>query len=163
MGIPGHKSEQTGDAGLDRIQQNVRNLIAYVRSLLWLTRRAYVALATDQVLATSASYATLLSTTLTTDQRTGFVVANFSASGLKITGAGTAYFRLVVDGVAQKETAVGIALNFRFHAGLMQRVAVGAGLHTIRIDWRTDVSSVDIRPVTAAEEHAHLSVYEEAA
>lgn len=31
MGIPGHRSEQTGQPGLDRIQQNVRDLIALVK------------------------------------------------------------------------------------------------------------------------------------
>lgn len=31
--LPAHRSEQTGNSGLDRIQENVRDLIAFVRSL----------------------------------------------------------------------------------------------------------------------------------
>ncbi len=159
----GHRNEQTGQPGLDRIQANVRSLVAYVRSLLWLTRRAYVELATDKLLATSASFATLLTTTITTDQRDGYIVVNFTASGIKLTGAGTAYFQIVVDGVTKKGAAVGVALNFKFGIALTQRIAVSAGLHTVRIDWRTDVSSLSIAAVTRVEDHAAMTVHEEAA
>ena len=163
MTAPAHRSEQTGNPGLDRIQNNVRALSAYVRSLVWLTRRAYVELATDQLLATSATFATLLTTTITTDRASSFLVVNFAASGIKLTGAGTAYFKIIVDGTAYKAVAVGVALNFRFCAALLQRIAVSAGLHTVRIDWRTDVSSVGIGAATVTEENAALSVHEEAA
>lgn len=161
--LPTHRNEQTGNPQLDRIQGVMRDVIAYARSLVWLTRRAYTALATDITLATSASYATLLSTTLATDLRDSFIVAHFTASGVHLTAQGTTLFRVVVDGAAQKGAWTTVGAGFAFTAAVLVRVAVSKGMHTIKVEWRTDANSARINASTVTEEHASLHVHEEAA
>jgi hypothetical protein len=161
MNVPTHKSEQTGNAPLDRIQNNVRELVAFVRSLAWLANRAYVQLEQDVTIPTSAVYTILVSTTIKTSNDASHIVANFSASGAKLTAVGTVYFRLVVDDVVVGSTSLSVNLTWVFNASLVARAAVRKGAHAVRIEWWTDSSSATIRAKSLIWEHAHLSLHEE--
>ena len=161
--LPTHKSEQTGNAGLDRIQNNVRDMITYLRSILWMTKRAYVALATDAT-TSSATYAALLATTFTSVNENSFLVVQFTVSGVKVTNNGNVAFRVVVDGVATKGITTYGAIGAAGIVGtILLRVAVTRGLHAIRVDWLTTTVSARISAATVVEEHASLHVCEEAA
>ena len=157
-----HKSEQTGNASIDRIQNNVRTLVAYVRSLEWLRRRAYVAATADVTLATAAAYAELIKTTITSDMVSSFLVVHFTASGLHITAQGTTLFRVVVDGTVAEGAWTTVAAGFAFSMAILTRVSVKAGLHNVVLEWRTDANSAQINASTAVEHHASMSVHEEA-
>lgn len=163
MPTPGHKSEQTGQPGLDRIQQNVRDLVVFVRNLEWLRRRAYVATTADTT-TSSASYVELMSTTITSAMASSYLVLSFTASGVKSTNAGTVTFQIVVDGTAVKGCSIGtLTATWHWNAAIVVRVPVVAGLHTVRIDWATTTASVRVNAASLVDEHASLHVFEEAA
>ncbi len=161
--VPTHKNQHTGDAMLDRIQSNVRELIAYVRSLAWLTRRAYVALGTDTGNVAAAAYATLLTTTITTAIERSFLIIAFSASGTQITNAGTVFFQVLVDNDVVKGCYTTIPTNYSFSASMVVRIPVTRGLHSVLLQWKTNVSSAHINALSTTEEHASMSIHEEAA
>ena len=165
MGVeaPTHKNQHTGDATLDRIQNNVRDLIAYVRSLLWMTRRTYVALGTDTGNVAAAAYATLLTTTLTTSLARSFLIIHLSASGIQITNAGTVFFQVLVDGAIVKGCYTTVPATYSFGASMVVRIPVTQGLHTVILQWKTNVNSAHINALSTTEEHAAMSIHEEAA
>ncbi len=158
--VPTHRNEQTGNATLDRIQSNVRALIAYVSGLAWLTNRAYSALAADTTVA-AGSYATVARASITTD--VGYLVIVASASGQKTTASGSNYIEVVVDGVAIKGAYASTTLALpAWNLALVVRTAVAKGSHVVELKWRTDVNSSRINAATVNEEHAHIYVSAEA-
>ena len=160
---PGHRSEYTGNALLDRIQSNVRDLITFVRTLTWMRQRTYVALGTDTTIALTSplTYVTLISATLTTVVKESYLLAIVSISGQKTTGAGTVYVRVLVDGAVAKGTYVTATASSFFAAPMIIRAAVSAGQHTIELQWATDVSSVRVNASSVVNEHAAMQVTEE--
>ncbi len=158
---PSHRNEQTGQPGLDRIQANVRSLIEFVKSLAWLSQRAYVALATN-VSINAAAYAALISTTITTARARGYIVCHLTASGVEVTNAGTVYFQILVDTVVAKGVWSTVGAGAAFSTALVVRVPVVAGLHTVAVQWKSSVNGARINAATAVEEHANLSIHEEA-
>ncbi len=162
MTVPVHRNEQTGNPALDRIQNNVRGLIEYVKSILWVTRRAYAALATDSTTA-SATYATLLTATITTLAARSFLVISFTASGAHITNAATTLFRVTVDGTVIKGCYTTVAANYAFSAAIVVRTPVVVGMHTVLVQWSTDNATARISAATVVTEHAAVSIHEEVA
>ncbi len=160
--VPVHRSEQTGNPALDRIQNNVRSLLEFVRGLLWLTRRAYVELATDSTTA-SATYATLLTATITSALARSYLVVSFTASGGHPTNLGTAYFQILLDGVVATGCYTTVPAAYAWNAAAIVRVPVTAGMHTVLLQWKTDSATLRISAATANEEHAAMSIHEEAA
>ncbi len=158
MNAPSHKSETTSNAALDRIQNNVRDLVAYVRSLRWLERRAYAALSTNATSTTS--YVTLLEATISSDLVRSSLEVTFSACGGKITNAGTVSFQVLVDGTVVKGCRTSVPLNFSFTASLLARVAVSRGMHTVKVQWKADTASATLSASSTVENHAALTVHE---
>lgn len=158
--LPVHRNEHTGDSTLDRIQSNVRDVIAYLRSLVWVPNRAYAALTADFTQAATAVYATLLTVTLTTTLVDSFLLVSFSASGQQITNASIDVFMITVDGVATKGCYQSTVLAGVFSVALIVRVPVHRGKHTIELQTKVNTSSLTIHASTVAEEHAHLYVEE---
>ncbi len=166
VNAPNHRREQTGDALLDRIQANVRDLMSFVRGLAWLARRSFVALGTDITIAgSSAVYTTLLTTTLATTLSRGFLLITFTASGTHPTTANsTIYFKVLVDNVDVDGCyhTIGV-LNSAFNVSVLTRVAVEKALHTITVQWSTDNNSARINGLSSINEHASLLVQESVA
>lgn len=151
---PTHKSEQTGNAALDRIQNNVRQVADYLRNTFWLTKRGYAAL--DAAKTASGTYADLLSATITTVLGTGFLLIQFSASGIQNTSAGTVFFKIRLNGVDVKGLYKTVAAGYSFNVAMLVRTPVAARAHTVTVQWKTNVATATIDPVTTLEEHASL-------
>lgn len=143
-------------------QDTARKVNSYADMLNAMVNRGYVALAADVTLATSATYATLLTANITTVLAGGFLIITWSASGDQITSAGTVLLRVTVDGVLVKGCATTIPLTFSWNASQVLRVPVARGPHVVKLTWRTNVSSVRILAATAPESHAHMLVQEAA-
>ncbi len=156
----------TGDFKVDQqqrlAQQAAQKSNTHAEMLGALLNRSYTALAADITLATSASYATLLTANITTLLNSGYLIITWTASGDQITGAGTAFFTVVVDGVTIKGLYNTIPLNFSWNSAMVIRVPVTRGSHVVLLKWKTNVSSVRIRPVTTVENHATMLVQEAA-
>ncbi len=136
------------------------SLVDQVRAL---NNHVYVPLRTDQTLAVSAAYATLLEGNINTILARGNLLITFTASAVHITNVATIYFQIVVDGVVQKGSyatyqVVPTALN----VSMMILVPVVRGQHTVKLQWKTDNNSARINAKTIVEEHAHLLVQEAA-
>ncbi len=128
-----------------------------------LNNHQYVPLATDQTLAVSAAYATLLEANINTILARGNLLITFTASAVHITNIATIYFQVVVDNVIRKGTyvtyqVVPTALN----ASMVILVPVVRGAHNVKLQWKTDNNSARINALTVVEEHAHLLVQEAA-
>jgi hypothetical protein len=162
MSVPAFRSEQTGNAQLDRIQNMVRTVLEYLRSLLWLTQRAYVALDAD-VTTASATYATLLSAAITTVAARSHLAIAFTTSGVHATNAATTFFKVVVDNADAKGCYATVAAGYAFSAAIVVRVPVVAGRHTVRVDWSSDNATAQIHAATVLTEHAAMSIHEEVA
>ena len=158
--LPTHRNEHTGDVVLDRIQGNVRDVIAYLRSLVWLANRAYAALATDTGTIAAGAYATLLIANITTTLVKSFLLVSFTASGVQVTTLGTAFFQVLVDGAVVKGTYTTVAAGSAFAASMVVRVPVSKGAHSVALQWKTSVANARINASTVVEEHAHLYVEE---
>ncbi len=167
----GHRNEQSGDEGIDRerlrregyerdrIQGNVRSLIDFVRGLEWLSRRAYVALATDVTIGVAA-YAKLIETTITSARAKSFLVVHLTASFGKITNAGTVSFQVLVDGVVAKGCRKSTPVTFSDSVAMVVRVPVSRGMHTVTVQWKSDTASATIAAATVVENHAAMTVHE---
>jgi hypothetical protein len=158
--LPNHRHEQTGNAVIDRLSTNVRDLISFVRGLAQLTQnRAYAALAIDTTAGVS-TYATLLTATITTALTNGYVLITFTASGLQLTSTGTVYFQVVVDGKVIKGTHATVAGGQAWCVSMIVRVPVTSGLHTVLLQWDSDVTGARINGKSANEDHAQMVVEE---
>ncbi len=140
-------------------QDTARKVNSFNDTLAALTNRAYATLTTDVTNAV-ATYATLLTANITTVLASGFLIITISASGGKITNAGTPAFQVVVDGVATKACRTSVPLNFSFNVAMTVRVAVTRGAHIVLLQWKTDSASAVISAATVVENHAHLLVQE---
>jgi len=159
--LPTHKNEQTGNAPLDRIQNNVRQIVQFLRDIFWVTKRAYVQLTEDTTLAAAASFATLLTGDLASSQDKSFLLIDFHMSGSRITNLGTTSFRFVVDDVATKGFSQTIALNSTFSGSFQYRIPITRGVHRVLAQWVTDANSTQIRARTVVNEYATLHLSEE--
>jgi hypothetical protein len=162
VAAPTHKTQHTGDAILDRIQNNVSDLYVFVRSLLWVRQRAYVALGTDAT-TTSATYVTLLETTITTVLERGYLLMTMTASGAQITNNAVNRMRFVLDGVPQKGCYTVTTANQTWSMALIVRASVVRGSHTVLLQWNTDAGTMRISGLSLPEEHASVHLQEEAA
>lgn len=158
--LPAHRGEYTGNTALDRIQSNVRDLISSVRALGWLTRRAYVALATDRTLAVINVWETLIETSVITVQKTGFLLVQYTTSGLRPSPAGTVSFQVLVDGVTIKGTYFTASANGAFCCSQILVVPVVAGAHAVKLRWYTNVVNVRISAKSVSSEHASMLLQE---
>jgi hypothetical protein len=155
-----HKQEQTGSALLDRIQNNVRDLIAFVKGLSWISNKGYAALDVDVTIGV-APYATLLTVPIFTVPRNSFLVISFSASAVHITVAATIFFRVLVDDVAFKGAySTYLLVPGALCTSMVLRVPVDRGGHVVKLQWRTDGASARILAQSILEEHANLLVEE---
>lgn len=157
--------EYTGQAAQDRAQrmaQQVGQAHEATKSVVEaLANHTFTRLSTDNTLATSATYATLLTTTITTKLSSGNILITATASGQKITAVGTAYFRLLVDNVAAKGVyTTSQAVPNAWSISIVHRVAATRGAHTVALQWRTDSNSLRINASSVTEEHASLLVQE---
>lgn len=161
--------QHTGAFARDQEQRLAQQAAAktnlHVDTLAVLANRGYIALAADTTLAGSAGvYTTLLSASVTTTLKNGFLIVTFTASGTHPTTANsTVYFKLFVDGVFVRGAYVttGIAAA-AFAAPILARVPVTAGSHVVRIDWSTDNNSARINANSNVNEHAALLAQEAA-
>lgn len=166
MNSPVHRNEQTGNPTLDRIQGNVRDLIASVRTLAQdirvLKNRTYVALGVDVTVAAGA-YAKLIETTITTSLASGFLDVIVSTSGQELAAVGTKWFLVLVDGKAVKGAhTTSPAAGYAFSLAMFVRIPITAGKHTVTLQWKTDAGSGRINAKSIPEEHATMLVREAA-
>ena len=158
--LPAHRGEHTGSAALDRIQSNVRDLISFVRALGWLTRRAYVALAVDRSLVTTYAWDTLIETNVVTVQKAGFLLVQYTTSGVQNSFAGTVFFQVLVDGVVIKGTYFTANAGWAFCCSQVLVVPVVAGAHNVKLQWYTNVTNARISAKSVPSEHASLLLQE---
>jgi hypothetical protein len=109
---------------------------------------------------TSNTFVDLLTTTLTTSA--GYLLINFTVCGDTSLNNRYVAFRITVDGVAIRSTGFTSATTDQPHSAACQaRVSVGAGSHTVKIQWFTSGGSGRIRPVTNPDwDHASLLIRE---
>jgi hypothetical protein len=157
---PSYQRQQSGSALVDRIQEGVRDVIAYLRSEPWRLGVAYAALATNATIGIAA-YATLLTADITTVLARSYLAISFSASSVHITNIATTSFQILVDGVVTKGCYVtyGTA-GYAESVAMVIRVPVTRGPHRVLLQWKTDNTSARINASTVVEEHAHLLVQE---
>jgi len=158
---PAHRSEYTGSGVLDRIQSNVRDLIAYVRGLSWLKQRSYVALSPDTA-TSSSTYTKLVDVDIATVLRTSSLLIVATAAGSKSSGAGVVSFQLLVDNVVVKGSYANVANNAAFPIAFMVRTPVSQGRHTVTLQWKTSAGVVSVNAASVVTEHAAIWVQEDA-
>jgi hypothetical protein len=141
----GQKSAQTANDLIDAIAV--------------LNNRAYVELAVT-VTTGLATFGTILTTSIRSLLKRGFLIITFSASGVHLVALGTISFQFLVDGVVYRGcyTTVPVA-GYSFAASPMIRVPVTAGLHAVSVQWNTGAPTASITP-TFLQEHARLLVQE---
>lgn len=159
------RAEHTGDVARDRMQRMAQQVgQAHEATKLIVTalaNQSYVALTTDKTLATSASYATLLTASINSVLPSSSLVITVTTSCAKITNAGTGFFRVLVDNVTAKGAAESCsAVPEAWSSSILMRVPVTQGTHTVALQWRTDTNSLRINAASAAEEHASMLVQE---
>jgi hypothetical protein len=132
---------------------------AKLDELCYLIQTLFVEATTDRS-TTSTTWVDLLSQSITLLAGTK-LIALISASAVN-TNDEFSYFRLVIDGVAQRgvslrsrsDVAQPIALNFA-------KTGLAAGAHVVKLQWRVAASTSRIRPATQPDsEHASLLLQE---
>lgn len=115
---------------------------------------------TTDVTTTSTSF-TALGLSVTTGGSVDLAIS-FSASFSNASGGSIVYFRVRLDGVSLRGMGSDTRDNGTLMAGaIVQQVTVGAGAHTVDVQWRTTSGTARVRPVAAADqEHAALLVME---
>ena len=157
--LPTHRSEQTGNPMLDRMQSNVRDLIAYVRNTQ-LAVPSYVQQTTDLTVAAGA-YAKLFDVQIRKLQVGSRLAIRFGASFVQLTAAGGVSFQVKLDGVVVKGTYVTTpTATAAYNAGIVLVVAALPGLHTVTVEWKDSAGSVRVNAKSIVEEHATLLVEE---
>lgn len=125
-----------------------------------LIQTAFTELTVDTT-TTSVTFVDLMS--LTMNVGSNKISVHFTVGGSNNQGfGGNLFFRLVVDGVTIRGTAVrSTAANVSETGALVWRGAVVAGSRIVKIQWMTDVGTARIAPVTVPNgEHASLYVQE---
>lgn len=163
--VPSHRNEHTGNPVIDRIQGNVRDLIAFVRRLgervTALESGKFLALAVDKTNTGAGAYVDLMSTTYVSAKASSFLLLTLMASFVKATAAGGVYFTILVDGAQVGDsTYLTVPLNSAGNCCLMVRHPVVAGTHTIKVQWAGSPNSVVCRPATNLNEFCSLYIQE---
>lgn len=160
-----YERSHTGQLPMEQAQrlgqkaaQEINHLIDEITVL---KNRGYAALTTD-VTINIAAYAPLLTTTIRTLLANGFVILTLTASGAQAAGAGTIYFQILVDDVVVKGVWSTVGAGDAFSVSLLARVAVRAGNHVVKVQWRTSVNGARVNAATSVEEHAHVLAQEAA-
>lgn len=96
---------------------------------------------TSDVSRTANSYADLITQSITTTG--GDLQIFFNFAGKKTTSAGTAYFKLVVDGVDITGADVSSSGGYLTEAAIVWQMALSAGAHTVKVQWKVDTSGVE--------------------
>jgi hypothetical protein len=113
----------------------------------------------------SGVFVTLLTLPIVTQVGTRLLVhATASSSNQSLTGQ-SVFFRVTLDGVAQRAFANIVSLlgGNTAQAGAVVLILTGlaAGAHTIELQWMTTGGTAQVRPIAAAnQEHASLLVQE---
>jgi hypothetical protein len=107
----------------------------------------------------SAAYVDLLTANINTGA--SFLLINFTAGCSLTTGGQTRQvsFQILVDGVAQVATAAIVTGGLTASAAVQWRVAVAAGAHVVKVQWKVSGNTAQIQPTTR-DEHANLRVSE---
>lgn len=159
MDLPIHRDQHTGNAILDRIQANVRDIISYLRNSR-VAAPAYVQQAAD-ITITVAAYAKLFEVAIQKVQVGTRLRIHFGASFLQLTNPGGAYFQVKLDGVIQKGTYVSTSVaGTAYNAHLSLIVPAAEGRRIVTVEWKCAVNSLRIAAKTIVEEHATLIVEE---
>ncbi len=158
--VPAHKPEHTGNTVLDRIQNCILGIIAFLRSIEWMRRRSFVGLTTDVTQVVTAGYNTLLTASIVTANQKSNLLINFSASGVQLVGNSSIFFEILVDEVAVKGCCQTVTGLWSFTMGMVALVPVSIGGHVVKLKWRTNTNTSRIFAFTDVEEHAYISVEE---
>ncbi len=70
---------------------------------------------------------------------------------------------MLVDNAVVKGCYTTASTNDSFAVSMVVRIPVTRGLHVVLLQWKTNVSSAHINAFTTTEEHAAMSIHEEAA
>jgi len=110
----------------------------------------------------SGVFVDLLTATITTTAGGILLIhANMSSSNSAVILApATNSFQVLIDGVVQRGAACAAYTGSAFGASIGLRVAVAAGLRTVKIQWKVSGTTGRIRPVTTTDESASLLVCE---
>lgn len=93
-----------------------------------------------------------------------FVLIHFTVCGDNNTGNATVFFRVRVDGVVQRATAISqpLTANEASSGAIILRIAgLAVGAHTVDVQWRVSAGTGGVRPVGNPDsDHASLYVQE---
>lgn len=108
---------------------------------------------------TSTTFVDLLTRAITTDATNILVLVTAGASNTN--SDKFVAFRITVDGVAVRAvSSTGKSNNAETHAILCKK-AVSAGAHTVKLQWKVEVNTGQIRPVAAVDtEHCSMQTQE---
>lgn len=103
-----------------------------------------------------------LLTQVITIQAGSILLIHFTASAGNTSTATTIDFQITIDAVAARGTGMRtVAINVPMgNAIVYRKTGLSAGLHTIKVQWRTGGGSARIRPATTVNEHASLMIQE---
>lgn len=92
----------------------------------------------------------------------GPLLVTFTASASATLAGAQVSFRILVDGAASRGSGlVASAAGIPSSTALLAKIPLAAGPHTVKIQWRVSLGTVQIRPVTAPDnEHGSLYVQE---
>jgi hypothetical protein len=116
---------------------------------------AFAEITTDQVLAGTGAFVTLL-TVVITNTVAGFADCEFQASVFTLVGGAT--FRITLNGTPVRGCGTAI-VGGPTTVGVRTKVALPVGANTFRVSWLAAIGvTLDIRPVTQISESASLTV-----
>lgn len=112
----------------------------------------------------SVVFVPLLSITLTKISSTSVLIVLFSVATSNLLGAPIIFFRVRLDGVAQR----GMAISIPFVVPLTQPGAIvlqlpgaAVGVHTVDVQWRVSAGTAQIRPVAAPDAESAILIVQE--
>lgn len=116
---------------------------------------------TTNVSTTSTSYIDLLSLNVTTTANS-FLIVNFSAGCSNSSTNDWGQFKIVIDEISYVACIIANATtNTANSGGLVYRLQVATGTHTVKIQWLAGGGgTLRIRPTSSTVEHAVLTVKE---
>ena len=111
----------------------------------------------------SASFTSFLTTDVIVQNNNSVLLVFFSVSGTTASGTASMFFRVLLDGVAQRSVGMSPPSSTRPGAAflVLRLSGVAAGTRTVAVQWRVSASTGRVRPVTNPDsEHASLVVQE---